>query len=252
MKHLLIDADIVLHRATSAAEKDTRFDEDYHILMSNPTDAFNIADDMIYELMETANTNECELCFTDSNNFRKGLSESYKMHRKSSRRPLCYAEVKGMLMEKYTSQQWSNLEADDVLGIMLTRDPEKYVIWSIDKDLMQIPGNHLINDEIQFVSPETGLRFFWKQMLMGDITDGYKGCKGVGEVAASKIVGSLDLEDPWPTIVATYEKAKMTEADALYNARMAHILQDGDYDQHNGEVNLWQPPFTQPNKKVHI
>jgi hypothetical protein len=35
---------------------------------------------------------------------------------------------------------WEEIEADDVLGIMSTMEPGKWVICTIDKDLKQIEG----------------------------------------------------------------------------------------------------------------
>jgi DNA polymerase-1 len=45
----------------------------------------------------------------------------------------------------------------------------------------------------------------------------------------------------WQTVVNTYEKAGMTEEDALLNARMAFILRDGYYNKETKEIKLWTP-----------
>ena len=43
----------------------------------------------------------------------------------------------------------------------------------------------------------------------------------------------------WEAVVDCFKKANLTEDDALLQARVAHILQDGDYEK--GKVKLWTP-----------
>ena len=45
----------------------------------------------------------------------------------------------------------------------------------------------------------------------------------------------------WAAVVATYEKAKLSEGDALTQARVARILRASDYDFKRKEPILWQP-----------
>tara|TARA_R100000700_G_C3130555_1_gene115965 strand:- start:592 stop:885 length:294 start_codon:yes stop_codon:yes gene_type:complete len=75
------------------------------------------------------------------------------------------------------------------------------------------------------------------QTLVGDATDNYKGCPGVGPKKATEI-----LEEPtWDSVVKAFEKAGLTEEDALVQARVARILRADDYNFHKEEVILWQP-----------
>jgi DNA polymerase-1 len=129
----------------------------------------------------------------------------------------------------------TNLEGDDVLGILATAS-EEYIVWSLDKDLKQIPGNHLIDDEVVTISTADADRFHMYQTLVGDTSDGYKGCPGVGPVKADKI-----LTGGWTAIVDAYAKAGLTENDAIHQARLARILRSGEYDEQTHEVTLWIP-----------
>jgi hypothetical protein len=43
----------------------------------------------------------------------------------------------------------------------------------------------------------------------------------------------------WDTVVEAYEKAGLTEDDALVTARLARILRAEDYDGVN--IKLWEP-----------
>ena len=46
----------------------------------------------------------------------------------------------------------------------------------------------------------------------------------------------------WAVVLAAYEKAGLTEADALAQARVARILRASDYDFKQKKVKLWNPP----------
>ena len=87
------------------------------------------------------------------------------------------------------------------------------------------------------------MRWFYKQTLMGDSADNYKGCPGVGPVKADKILKEeTDEKVLWGEVVNAFEKAGLTEEDAIENARLAYLLKDGDYNFETKEVTLWQPP----------
>jgi DNA polymerase-1 len=81
------------------------------------------------------------------------------------------------------------------------------------------------------------------QTLTGDTVDGFKGCPGMGPVGAQKLLGeAMATEDGmWPYVVKAYEKKKLTEADALTQARLARILRWGDWDKNKKEPILWTP-----------
>jgi DNA polymerase-1 len=74
---------------------------------------------------------------------------------------------------------------------------------------------------------------------MGDATDGYGGCPGIGPKTAEKLLDKHGAV--WKTVVDAYLKAGLTEEDAIMNARMARILRAEDWDFENNEVKLWTP-----------
>ncbi len=268
MTTLLIDADMLLYRSCVAVEKDVPFDDTWHILMSSMEDAKGVFYEFLHELKELAGTDDFILCYSDpAENFRKDLpGVEYKAHRVGQRKPLCYSALKDYTTERYLYCQLPRLEADDVLGILMTNgtvdDP---VLWSLDKDLKQIPGQHLVDDEIITVTPEEGEFFHMYQTLVGDTADGYKGCPGVGDTKAVKYLteklkgqpyihtlksgkrkgeqewrfADVSSKDHWDTVVALYEAQGLTEDDALQQARVAKILDANHYV--NGEIKLWKP-----------
>jgi 5'-3' exonuclease len=51
-----------------------------------------------------------------------------------------------------------------------------------------------VKKEKKFVTPEEGLRFFYKQILMGDAADNIKGMPRVGVVKSEKMLAPFQTE----------------------------------------------------------
>ena len=78
------------------------------------------------------------------------------------------------------------MEADDLVSVY--HDPLKTIICSPDKDVLyQNKGIHYNygKAETVIVDDIEAMRFLWKQMLMGDSTDGIQGIPKVGEKTAN-------------------------------------------------------------------
>jgi len=237
---LLVDGDIVAFQAAVSLEHPTKYDEDTWILWASESDTKAKFDGMMQNLIEKSGAADVIVAFTDKVNFRKELCDTYKANRAKTRKPMLLSLLKDYCTTRYRSLVYPRLEADDVLGICGTYEPlfKEPIIWSIDKDLMQIPGLHLVDDEIVEVTPEQADYFFLKQVLTGDQADNYSGCKGIGEKRATAI---LDEDPTWGAVVKAYEKAGLTEEDAISQARLARILRHGEYDMENSTVKLWSP-----------
>ena len=115
----------------------------------------------------------------------------------------------------------------------------------LDKDLQQIAGKHYNIDKpdqgITEVTSHQATLFFYTQVLTGDTTDGYSGCPGVGPKSAAKILeGATTHFEAWQRIIQAYEKAGLTEDNALLQARLARILRYGEYSLSQG-ATLWTP-----------
>jgi DNA polymerase-1 len=120
------------------------------------------------------------------------------------------------------------------------------IIVSQDKDMQTIPTQVWRQGELMTISEEQADYYHMFQTLVGDTSDGYKGCPGVGKVKAEKLLTDVLLQPGlpqpyWPTVVACYEKAKLTEQDALTQARLARILRFSDWDNEKKEPILWTP-----------
>jgi hypothetical protein len=84
------------------------------------------------------------------------------------------------------------IEADDLLGIMLTNGRiENPILCSIDKDMLGIPGWHYNWNKDAwptYVSQDEADHHWLVQLLTGDSTDGIRGMEGIGPVKANKLI----------------------------------------------------------------
>lgn len=244
---VLIDADILLYQLTASNEVEIRWTEDLHTLHSDPEQIKGMIDQRVKAIEDRLEVDLAILCFSGSDNFRKTVYPEYKGNRRGQRKPLAYAALKEWCLRNFTCEMWPNLEADDVMGIMATREPGEYIIYSEDKDLKQIPGLLYRNNELITITEHQALEYFFTQVITGDPTDGYPGCPGSGPAAAQKALGSIRFNDKqnymqsaWHAVMGLFGKAGLTEDDALVMARCAKILTADDYDKDKGVI-LWSP-----------
>lgn len=239
MTTALIDADIVAYRASAAAQEDwdgeTMVDLDY---------AIREAEALTVGWTQRAGCSDPLLCFTAPDNFRKSFDGAdYKAGR--GEKPRAYWDVVAHLETRFQFLRWPRLEADDVMAILGTGHMKSAVVVTIDKDLKTAPirlFNPVRDIRPQYIRPFQADLFWMKQTLMGDPTDGYKGCPKIGPKRADAILEScISLEQMWEAVVKNYEAAELSENEAILNARMARILRHEDYNQETQEYRLWHP-----------
>jgi DNA polymerase-1 len=260
---LLIDADSFVYEAARANEVEVQWDDCLWTLHSELPPSIAHLDDRLHQLQEKLEADRVVLALSDYKDpWRKRVMPSYKANRKDTRKPVVYGPLREYLHETYDTYQKPGLEGDDVLGILLTHPKliqgEKLLV-SLDKDMKTLPGEHYnFQKDVRFTVNVADADYFHiRQTLIGDPTDGYPGCPGVGPVSADKIlspfkfgvwdgnesqVGSIfDLKGAWGAVVRQYAKKGLGEAVALMNARVARICRYTDYDYDKKEVKLWHP-----------
>lgn len=251
MTTALIDADILLHRAQAIATTSVEFEPGTQHNTMSMDHAKNVFRDQTREIIAHVGATSAVLCFTDPDraaNWRRSVLASYK-HGRESVRPPGYAALaewgRAINTPKVKAKWVPTLEADDVLGIMQTGTgiPGDKIVCTVDKDLRTVPGRlyDWLKDEIIDISLAEADYMHLKQGLMGDATDGYKGCPGIGKVKAARI---LDADPTWGAVLAAYEKAGLGEYEALTQLRVARILRAGEYNKATG-VQLWTPLTTE-------
>jgi len=236
---LLIDGDIVAYRYSSTVEQEVDWGDDVWSLWSDAKEAKQLILQYLDHLVEATAADDFVFTFSDKDNFRKAIYPDYKHNRKGKRKPTCYKGVKTWLESEYESIEMPGLEGDDVMGILATSGKyEETVIVSEDKDMKTIPGLLWRAAEMEEISEEYADYYHLYQTLVGDATDGYKGCKGIGDKRATDI---LSKDPTWEAVVKAYEKAGQTEEEALVQARLARILRASDYNTQTKEPILWTP-----------
>ncbi|UJX45768.1 hypothetical protein [Xanthobacter sp. YC-JY1] len=239
---VLIDADMFVHRSAVAVERATDWDGEVWTLTADLDDAKDKFRSLVADAEDIVEDPSAELVMVFSPSgpvFRHSFWPTYKEGR--GRKPLVHRALKEWVSQNYADAMWPGLEADDVLGILATHPKNakrRVVIVSGDKDLAQIPTTiYDFNRQTWTeVSEEEADMAHLLQTLTGDPVDKYPGCPGIGAKRAPAIAAA-----GWPAIVAAFEKAGLTEDEALIQARLARILRFTDYDHANKEPILWQP-----------
>jgi DNA polymerase-1 len=252
MRSLIIDGDVLVYQFAHSCQVETRWERDVWMWHANAQEARCKVAQYMDELLERTDSDELFVALSDlDGNFRKSVCSSYKANRAGIKRPLLFGELRRFFLEEYEAVVFPNLEGDDVLGIMGT-DPchgdDEVVIASIDKDMKTVPGLHYdwTHHErgVVEITPWEAKRNHLIQTMTGDATDGYGGCPGIGPVRAAKVLEGMDLHEEkswWDEVVKAFRKAKLNEYCALEQARLAYILQYGDYDEDTHKVSLWEP-----------
>lgn len=240
---MLVDGDFLLHRASCSVMVNTDISDCKREQSVNPDEGLDYITRIIDRISSLLDADDIAIYLScgRSTSFRRKLAPFYKSNRDSSLRHLGIKTIKGLLRSKYNVFEHQFLEADDLIGIEATtqEDGVEKIVVGNDKDFKSIPCNYLcymhMEDGVITTSVEEADRNHLIQTLMGDASDGYKGCPKIGKVKAEFIV-----DNGWSAVVKAYEDAGMDSNDALLNARLAWILRNGDLND-NGKVNLWKP-----------
>jgi DNA polymerase-1 len=257
----LVDADSIVYRVICSIEDkviwnqaeievDPTIEPDVSYT-SNFKQCKETFDEFVEGILHYTGCDDIQLVFTGKNNFRYKNPLGYKQNRKNLRKPLNFKELMEYVFSKYPdSIMCEDYEADDYVVYLKTKQPDDYLLCAIDKDvLFQTEGTHYnfgTGEEI-WVSPLEAIRFAYFQTLTGDVTDGYKGCPGIGKVRAEKILEQAETEYEeeggnqeaiyWKHIVKTYESKGLTEEDAINTMRLANMHQLVEV----GNIQLWEP-----------
>ncbi len=270
MKEILFDFDVVVYRAAFAHQKTIyevngeRFDKKsaeelyrtegcpiFKFVETAPIEyALATVKNIIGYVQKELNISEYRGYLTDNDNepnFRmliKG-NKPYKANRKELIKPVHYDTIREYLINHQPTTMVSGQEADDALGIEQSRRGLDTVIASIDKDLLQVPGNHfnlMTGDYIRATDPGTlelskngkttklmgvGFKWFCAQMLLGDTVDNIVGLGGYGPVLTHKTLKSIyGVRELWDSVVRLYEASGKTEEQLWGTANLLWIRRE--------------------------
>lgn len=278
-KHVLIDADIVKYRCAASAEKtkylvqiDSRFlDVESHaaaVKLIKETHQLGDPEPLIWSrkevqplefalqackttldaLLAKLNPSKVSLFLSPDRTFRHTLAVSrpYKGNR-TQPKPKYLKDCEEYLIREYGATVAVNREADDEIGIALSKDPGGSVSVSIDKDLLQVPGWHYnwVNDTVRRVSNRDGDFAFYTQMLTGDVTDNVPGITGMGPAGAAKLLNgagsSAELcSRVWMCYRGEFNDTDKARSFFLEQAQLLWILRD------NPRISGFPAQYTPP------
>ncbi len=142
---------------------------------------------MLDAINDSINPDYTAIYLTGTDNFRRKITDTYKANRDKSYRPHWFEEARAYLQQQHQAVIVNGYEADDAIGINYKPG---HTIVSIDKDLKAIPGNHynFVKNEAETVSEDQADLNFWRQMLIGDVSDNVIAVKGIGPKTAEKLI----------------------------------------------------------------
>jgi DNA polymerase-1 len=244
-KLILLDGDQYCFKVAAALEKAVDWGDGIHTIFSDDREGVVTLEKAISDIFQRLEGDAITIALSSPKNFRKKLDASYKDNRRDMRKPLIYAAMRDFMVKSYPCKEVDWLEADDVMGIMATNPKESrdIVLVSDDKDMMQIPGTlyRPASSTLMNITPEEGFRFHMYQTLVGDRADNYPGCPKIGEAKAKRILDDTPVGDLWAAVVDAFKSQKLTEEDALLQARLSKILQFENFNIKERKVKLWQP-----------
>jgi len=230
----LIDGDIFLYEVGWGAETGWKAVKGW-VKGDEPLDPPPF--DYVAELLDNKIADICGKVFASSpptifisgkDNFREQIAKKkgYKENRADVVKPFHYANIKAYLQTRYECIVVDGMEADDAMcieqmkGFMPFPHHNHTIICSRDKDLKQCPGwqyswelnkqpewgpffvsgfgeIELAKDRKKIVGH--GEKFFYSQMLTGDVVDNVPGVPGMGAVGAYELLvdtqTSLEAEE---------------------------------------------------------
>jgi len=255
---LLLDADLLAYRASAANQRSYDWNGNGNKSIAADEDkARQYAEEKIERTADKLKADSVIVCLSDDfSSFRKDrVDPTYKDFRNKVERPVHLYDIKDWLAEEYETVRWTALEADDVMGILAT-DPEaadERIMVTADKDLMGVPAKlhrpavyhwngKLIRKAMTIdITPLEAIRFHFWQTIVGDTTDGFIGARGVGPASpyALDVLEAESEEEGWDIVLQAFA-TRGGEDEAIKQARMARILQHGDWDGRS--PRLWLPP----------
>ena len=224
MAHILIDGDIIGYRIGFSTEE-----ENEKIVISRVA---TFIETMLWEDLE-AETYQGYL--TGKENFRYDIARTapYKGNR-TAPKPKHLQLIRDYLVSAWDFQVSVGQEADDSIAIEHTARNHESIIASIDKDFLQLRGNHwnFVKKEMTVVTEEEALLNFYLQVLTGDRVDNIIGLKGIGPVKAKqRLAGCTSATEMYIACVEAYGGS---EERVLENCRLLWLRREAN--------QLWQPP----------
>lgn len=217
---------------------------------------------VVYQAQEKYGEVHPELYLSGKLNYRHFIDHTYKGTREATQRPYWLARLKDHVRNHWRAKITATWEADDEIGIRASElGADNYIVCSVDKDLRQIPGRHIIINKAHLnMTPAGATLRLYAQILAGDPTDNIKGCLsekradwqmsydsaftflepfvdgGPRALWAAVVARYQAMLDKWGSDACRYTNAR---GAALHTAQLVYILRD----RPEGQLpRRWTPP----------
>jgi 5'-3' exonuclease len=236
-KIALVDGDTVAYRCAASCEPNKEKEEREPLEL-----AIRRADELLYRILNTTQTEEHRIFLSGSDNFRKRLYPLYKANRERLVRPAYLEPVREFLIREWGSEVCAGYEADDGIGIAAK---ENFIICSNDKDFRQIEGElyNFVKDEFEVVDSESAALNFFSHMLIGDTSDNVGGVRGIGRVKARRILDGLDAGEMYHKVLSLFG----SEEQFLLVYRLLRILRSEE-EYHEIEATISESKGQEPTE----
>ena len=214
--------------------------------------AYLRADEFISNILTATDADDYKVFLSDSkeNNFRYKVNSEYKANR-TQEKPIHYDAIKEYLIVSHTAKIAHGMEADDAMAINQAKDiPSKYsyssptIIATIDKDLDQIEGLHyrwpiyrkgeIVKEaRVYTVDSDEGIRYFWKQMIVGDRSDNIRGIDGLGEKKTDKLFEGVPTQHLFEVVAEQYKNqwGDKWEEEMVRNSKLLWIKRSDEENE---------------------
>lgn len=224
---LLLDGDLFCYRCAASAET------------THDGIAFGYMEQLLDDCIDKLEADSFQFYLTGTTNFRFQVYPEYKSGRANTPKPKHLESCRNYLTTKYNAIMSEGCEADDLMGVAqcAQTSQEQTIIVSLDKDMLMIPGTHyswrieggtpdkrwVREAKLQDISNEDGIKWFYTQMLTGDVTDSIKGVAGIGKVTAERMLRDCTTEEEMFSIV---RDAYSCDEEMLLNGKCLWIWRE--------------------------
>jgi hypothetical protein len=224
----LIDSDIIAYRIAFACKNES------------VTTAYRTVDRYVTDILlgidhDDRFYDDWHLYLTGSNNFRLDIAKTavYKGNR-TAPKPPHHKELREHLVKHWGAIVFEGIEADDAIATDSTKLGDICIMASVDKDFDQLEGWHynFVKNKHYYVDKVSGLKFFYRQIVMGDSADNIIGIRGIGDKRARAMFEEVeDEKELYRICVEAYEG---DEDRVIENARLLWLRRY--------ENQTWEPP----------
>lgn len=188
------------------------------------------------DLVDACFCDEYVMAVQGPGNFRAKMYPMYKQQKSRAYKPSEMSQlvptIRQLAVKGGLAIPSVGCEADDLIRIWANEARacgQEYVVASIDKDLLCIPGKHynIKKEEFTDVDEAAALRLYYEQLIQGDQIDNIPGIVGIGPVKAQKALAACTtVEEYQYAVVDMYIRHYQDQwhNQLLANGKLIHIM----------------------------